>query len=62
LLHTSVPTINTHIHRIYEKPHVRSRAQPVAKFTHLSALERFQKYCSRGAAFTPLRHGLANPR
>jgi DNA-binding NarL/FixJ family response regulator len=37
LLEISVPTVNTHIHRIYEKLHVRSRSQAVAKFTHFSA-------------------------
>ena len=35
LLHISVPTVNTHIHRIYEKLHVRSRSQAIAKFTHI---------------------------
>ena len=35
LLKISVPTVNTHIHRIYEKLHVRSRSQAIAKFTHL---------------------------
>ena len=34
-LHISGPTVNTHIRRIYEKLHVRSRAQAVAKYTHL---------------------------
>ena len=34
-LHISVPTVNTHIRRIYEKLHVRSRSQAVAKFTHI---------------------------
>jgi DNA-binding NarL/FixJ family response regulator len=34
-LHISVPTVNTHIRHIYEKLHVRSRSQAVAKFTHL---------------------------
>ena len=37
LLKISMPTVNTHIHRIYEKLHVRSRAQAIAKFTHLPA-------------------------
>jgi len=37
LLEISVPTVNTHIHRIYEKLHVRSRSQAVARFTHLSS-------------------------
>jgi DNA-binding NarL/FixJ family response regulator len=31
----SVPTVNTYIRRIYEKLHVRSRAQAVAIFAHL---------------------------
>ncbi len=34
-LHISVPTVNAHIRRIYEKLHVRSRAQAVAKYTHI---------------------------
>ena len=34
-LHISVPTVNTHIRRIYEKLHVRSRSQAVAKITHI---------------------------
>jgi DNA-binding NarL/FixJ family response regulator len=34
-LSISVPTVNTHIRRIYEKLHVRSRSQAVAKFTHI---------------------------
>jgi DNA-binding NarL/FixJ family response regulator len=34
-LHISVPTVNTHIRRIYEKTHVRSRSQAVAKFTYI---------------------------
>jgi len=32
----SVPTVNTYIRRIYEKLHVRSRAQAVAKYGHFS--------------------------
>lgn len=35
LLGIGIPTVNTHIHRIYEKLHVRSRAQAIAKLTHL---------------------------
>jgi DNA-binding NarL/FixJ family response regulator len=35
LLHISVPTVNTHIRRIYEKLHVRSRGQAIAKFTNI---------------------------
>ncbi len=34
-LHISRPTVNTHIRRIYEKLHVRSRSQAVARFTHI---------------------------
>ena len=34
-LKISVPTVNTYIRRIYEKLHVRSRAQAVAKLTHI---------------------------
>ena len=37
-LHISIPTVNTHIRRIYEKLHVRSRSQAIAKFTHLPDL------------------------
>jgi DNA-binding NarL/FixJ family response regulator len=35
MLKISVQTVNTYIRRIYEKLHVRSRAQAVAKYTHL---------------------------
>jgi DNA-binding NarL/FixJ family response regulator len=38
-LHISVPTVNSHIRRIYEKLHVRSRSQAVAKFSHFSLTE-----------------------
>jgi DNA-binding NarL/FixJ family response regulator len=31
----TIPTVNTHVRRIYEKLHVRSRAQAVAKFAHI---------------------------
>jgi DNA-binding NarL/FixJ family response regulator len=34
-LQISVPTVNTHIRRIYEKLHVRSRSQAVARYTHI---------------------------
>lgn len=34
-LQIRIPTVNTHIRRIYEKLHVRSRAQAVAKFTQV---------------------------
>jgi len=35
LLKISRPTVNTYIRRIYEKLHVHSRSQAVAKFTHI---------------------------
>ena len=35
-LNISVPTVNTYVRRIYEKLHVRSRAQAVAKYAHLT--------------------------
>src|SRR5712672_1709233 len=34
-LSISLPTVNTYIRRIYEKLHVRSRAQAVAKYAHI---------------------------
>lgn len=34
-LQISIPTVNTYIRRIYEKLHVRSRAQAVAKFANI---------------------------
>jgi len=34
-LHISVPTVSSHIRRICDKLHVRSRSQAVAKFTHI---------------------------
>jgi DNA-binding NarL/FixJ family response regulator len=34
-LEVSYATVRTHIERIYEKLHVRSRSQAVAKFHHL---------------------------
>ena len=33
-LRISVPTVNTYIRRIYEKLHVQSRAQAIAKYAH----------------------------
>ena len=36
-LGVSIPTVNSHVRRIYEKLHVRSRAQAVARFTHLTS-------------------------
>lgn len=35
-LSISLPTVNTYIRRIYEKLHVRSRAQAVAIYTHIN--------------------------
>jgi DNA-binding NarL/FixJ family response regulator len=35
-LNVSVPTVNTYVRHMYDKLHVRSRAQAVAKYTHLS--------------------------
>ncbi len=35
-LNISGPTVNTYIRRMYEKLHVRSRAQAVAKYAHLA--------------------------
>ncbi len=35
-LNISVPTVNTYVRRMYEKLHVRSRAQAVAKYAHLT--------------------------
>jgi len=39
-LNISVPTVNTYIRRMYEKLHVQSRAQAVAKYAHLSDDEK----------------------
>jgi DNA-binding NarL/FixJ family response regulator len=39
VLAISVPTVNTYIRRIYEKLHVHSRAQAVAKYAHLGTRE-----------------------
>ncbi len=35
-LNISVPTVNTYVRRMYEKLHVRSRAQAVARYAHLA--------------------------
>jgi DNA-binding NarL/FixJ family response regulator len=35
-LNISVPTVNTYVRRMYEKLHVQSRAQAVAKYAHLA--------------------------
>jgi DNA-binding NarL/FixJ family response regulator len=43
-LNISVPTVNTYVRRMYEKLHVRSRAQAVAKYAHLgSSLDKPHK-------------------
>lgn len=39
-LNISVPTVNTYVRRMYEKLHVRSRAQAVAKYAHLDPGEK----------------------
>jgi len=39
LLHVSRGTLNTYVRRTYEKLHVRSRSQAVAKFSHFSLNE-----------------------
>ena len=39
-LNISVPTVNTYVRRMYEKLHVRSRAQAVAKYAHLGEGEK----------------------
>jgi DNA-binding NarL/FixJ family response regulator len=39
-LNISVPTVNTYVRRMYEKLHVRSRAQAVAKYAHLAGAEQ----------------------
>ena len=35
-LNISMPTVNTHIHRIYEKLHVQSRGQAVARYSRMT--------------------------
>jgi DNA-binding NarL/FixJ family response regulator len=39
----SIPTVNTYVRRIYEKLHVRSRAQAVAKYANLSGPTEVKK-------------------
>jgi DNA-binding NarL/FixJ family response regulator len=34
-LEISIPTVNTYVRRVYEKLHVRSRGQAVAKYAHI---------------------------
>lgn len=47
-LQISVPTVNTYIRRIYEKLHVRSRGQAVAKYTHFPMGEEQPRNAARG--------------
>jgi DNA-binding NarL/FixJ family response regulator len=44
----SLPTVNTYIRRIYEKLHVRSRSQAVAKYAHLPVGDERRPSPSRG--------------
>ena len=46
-LNISGPTVNTYIRRMYEKLHVRSRAQAVAKFARLAESEAKPRLPSR---------------
>lgn len=46
-LNISHPTVNTYVRRVYEKLHVRSRAQAVAKYTHLTESETSAMATSR---------------
>lgn len=44
----SLPTVNTYIRRIYEKLHVRSRSQAVAKYAHLPLGDDRRPSAARG--------------
>ena len=44
----SLPTVNTYIRRIYEKLHVRSRAQAVAKYAHIPLGENHRPSSTQG--------------
>ena len=46
-LNISVPTVNTYVRRMYEKLHVRSRAQAVAKYAHLAEAEQMPPLAPR---------------
>jgi DNA-binding NarL/FixJ family response regulator len=46
-LNISIPTVNTYVRRMYEKLHVRSRAQAVAKYAHLAGDEPRPPLASR---------------
>lgn len=47
-LSISLPTVNTYIRRIYEKLHVRSRSQAVAKYAHLPLGDERRPSTTRG--------------
>ncbi|MEY2427918.1 MAG: hypothetical protein QOJ40_803 [Verrucomicrobiota bacterium] len=44
----SIPTVNTYVRRMYEKLHVRSRAQAVAKYTGISSAEDAHRTATPG--------------
>jgi DNA-binding NarL/FixJ family response regulator len=44
----SIPTVNTYVRRMYEKLHVRSRAQAVAKYTGISQAEGAHRTTTTG--------------
>jgi DNA-binding NarL/FixJ family response regulator len=46
-LNISVPTVNTYVRRMYDKLHVRSRAQAVARYAHLSGSEEWPRLPAR---------------
>jgi hypothetical protein len=55
------PTVDYGKHpvsRLVQLDAVKPSPEQIAGFIR----ERFQKICSRSAAFTPLQRGLANPR
>jgi DNA-binding NarL/FixJ family response regulator len=39
-LSVSVPTVNTYVRRVYEKLHVRTRGQAIAKYAHITGAEK----------------------
>jgi DNA-binding NarL/FixJ family response regulator len=49
-LNISIPTVNTYVRRMYEKLHVRSRAQAVAKYANLERLHHGGSHDEPGAA------------
>jgi DNA-binding NarL/FixJ family response regulator len=52
-LHLSMPTVNTYIRRIYEKLHVRSRGQAVAKYAHLAGGAEPLRHPTRSGTVAP---------